>query len=306
MKIKKLLSAALVALFVFSGAQAQDLNEATELYNGAVTALQSKDFKTSLTNMQKAMEIAQAAGDEGAQMVTDCKNLIPTLIMQVAKQEIAAGNFDAALASAQDALAKATEYNNAEGIEDAKQLVPQVYTAQGQSLLKAGNAAGAVEALSKAVEIAPENGVANLVLGQSYQKLGKEAEAVAAFEKAAANGQEKNANKLLQNIYIQKMVAAYKGKKNADAVEAAAKALSYGENPNAYKIGGMAAASAGKNDQAIEWLEKAKADASVNYNLAKAYEAKGNNAKACSYYKLIVTDKNFGQYADAKVKALCK
>ena len=306
MKIKKLLSAALVALFVFSGAQAQDLNEATELYNGAVNALQSQDYKTSLANMEKALVIAQGAGEDGAQMVSDCKSIIPTLLIQIAKQETNANNFDAAIANAQNALAKATEYENAESMADAKQLIPQIYVSQGQALNKAGDYANGAAALAKAVELAPENGIAHLLFGQAQQKLGNEAEAVAAFEKAAANGQEKNATKLLQGIFVTKMINSYKAKKNADAVEAAAKALSYGDNANAYKYGGMAAVAAGKHDQAIEWLQKVKADAPVNYNLARAYEAKGNKVKACSYYKLIVTDKNYAQYAEAKIANLCK
>ena len=58
-------------------------------------------------------------------------------------------------------------------------------------------------------------------------------------------------------------------------------------------------------DEAIQLLE---GDASMNakYYLARAYEAKGNNAKACEYYKQITTDKNFGAYATSKVTALCK
>ena len=42
------------------------------------------------------------------------------------------------------------------------------------------------------------------------------------------------------------------------------------------------------------------------YNLAKSYEAVGNNAKACEYYKLIVNDAKLGEFAKSRVTALCK
>ena len=68
-----------------------------------------------------------------------------------------------------------------------------------------------------------------------------------------------------------------------------------------------------KFDDAIETLEKyyamdtnAKDKASTLYNLATAYEGKGNNAKACGYYKQILTDPTYKQIAEYKVKTELK
>ena len=44
----------------------------------------------------------------------------------------------------------------------------------------------------------------------------------------------------------------------------------------------------------------------VKYYLARAYEAKGNNAKACTYYKAVASDAKYKAYADSKVASLCK
>ena len=67
----------------------------------------------------------------------------------------------------------------------------------------------------------------------------------------------------------------------------------------------MAAFNLKKYDECISLLA---GDNSTNakYYLARAYEAKGDNAKACENYKAIVADKNFGEYAKSKVTALCK
>ena len=59
----------------------------------------------------------------------------------------------------------------------------------------------------------------------------------------------------------------------------------------------------GKNEKIVI---KAKANANVHYNLARSYEAKGNNAKACEHYKLIASDARLGEFAKAKVATLCK
>ena len=76
---------------------------------------------------------------------------------------------------------------------------------------------------------------------------------------------------------------------------------------------GLSAVQLKKFDDAIETLEKyyamdtnAKDKASTLYNLATAYEGKGNNAKACGYYKQILTDPTYKQIAEYKVKTQLK
>lgn len=305
-KLGKFLTMVLVAMAVLTNAYAQDLSEATEIYNNAATALNENRDSEALTGFQKALSLAEAAGEAGTQMVSDCKGIIPKLLIKIGKEAANAKNLDGALANLKDAVAKATEYGDAETAKEAKELIPLILITDGNSLLNEKKYAEAIIEYEKAIAEDPENGMAYLRIGMCKSQLGDADAAVAAFEKAAAFGQEANAKKQLMNVYVKKMVATYKAKNNAATLENAVKALEYGENPNAYKIGGMAAVALKKYDQGIELLEKAAADASVNYNLARAYEAKANNAKACEYYKLITADKNYGAYATAKVAALCK
>lgn len=305
-KLGKFLTMVLVAMAVLTNAYAQDLSEATEIYNNAATALNENRDSEALAGFQKALSLAEAAGEAGAQMVSDCKGIIPKLLIKIGKEAANAKNLDGALVNLKDAVAKATEYGDAETAKEAKELIPLILITDGNSLLNEKKYAEAIIEYEKAIAEDPENGMAYLRIGMCKSQLGDADAAVAAFEKAAAFGQGENAKKQLMNVYVKKMVATYKAKDNAATLENAVKALEYGENPNAYKIGGMAAVALKKYDQGIELLEKAAADASVNYNLARAYEAKANNAKACEYYKLITADKNYGAYATAKVAALCK
>ncbi len=305
-KFGKFFIMALVSMFVLSNAFAQDLGEATEIYNNAATALNEDRAAEALEGFQKALSLAEAAGEEGAQLVSDCKGIIPKILLKLGKDAAAAKDMDGAVAKLNEAIAKATEYGNAETAADAKEFITMVYITDGNSLLNEKKFPEAIAEYEKALAVDPESGMAHLRIGMCKAQMNDVAGAVASYEKAMAMGQEANAKKQLGNIYVKQMVADYKAKNSAGALDNAMKALEYGENPNAYKIGGMAAVGLKKYDQGIELLSKAKADASVNYNLAKAYEAKGNGAKACEYYKLITADKNYGEYAKAKVTALCK
>ena len=156
----------------------------------------------------------------------------------------------------------------------------------------------------KALDLNGENGMAWLRLGMCKASLNDAAGAAAAFTKAGEFGQKDAADKQLGNMYLKAAVAAYKAKNHTATLENVLKAAEFG-NTKANIYGGMAAFNLKKYDECIKLLE---GDGSVNakYYLARAYEAKGNTAKACENYKAITSDKNFGAYATSKVGTLCK
>lgn len=295
---------AFVSMFVLGNAYAQDLGEATEIYNNAATALNEDRAAEALEGFQKALSLAEAAGEEGAQLVSDCKGIIPKILLKLGKDAAAAKDMDGAVAKLNEAVAKATEYGNAEIVTEAKELIPMIYITEGNGLLNEKKFAEAIVEYEKALAADPENGMAYLRIGMCKANSGDAEGAIAAFTKASEFGQAANANKQLGTLYAKKAQAAYKAKNNEATLENVLKAKEYGfTKVNLY--GGMAAFNLKKYDDAIALLE---GDASMNakYYLARAYEAKGNNAKACEYYKQITTDKNFGAYATSKVSALCK
>lgn len=302
----KTLVVAVLAIFSFGSVYAQNMEQATETFNAAAKALNEDKNSEALEGFRKAMEMATSAGEEGAAMVNDCKGIIPQILLKMGKSAVNNNDLDGAVSVLKEAIAKATEYGQAEVAADAKELIPTVLLADGNKLLNAGSFAEAVKAYEKVLAEDPENATAYLRIGMAKNKLADEAGAIAAFEKAAQLGSEADAKKQLLSLYAQKVVKAYKAKDNAGAYQSAMKAAEYGDNDQVNKIGGIAAFNAKKYDDCITLLGKTKADASVNYYLARAYEAKGNNAKACSYYKLLTEDKTFGEYAKSKVATLCK
>ena len=303
-KIAKILAVMAVALTFSLSASAQDMAQATEMYNAAIEAYGNGDATSALEGFQKALAAAEALGEEGTTLATDCKNVIPKVYLKLGKDAFNAKDFTKAVEFLANAEKLATEAAQEETVADVKEVMPQVYLAAGNALLNEKKFAEAAAEYQKAIDLNGENGVAWLRLGMSKSNAGDVEGAVAAFAKASEFGQKDAADKQLGNIYGKAAQAAYKAKNFAGTLENVLKANEYGFTKlNVY--GGMAAFNLKKYDQCISLLE---GDNSVNakYYLARAYEAKGNNAKACENYKAIASDKNFGAYATSKVGTLCK
>ena len=303
-KIAKFFAVMAVALSFSLSASAQDMAQATEMYNAAIEAYGNGDATAALEGFQKALATAEALGEEGAALVNDCKNVIPKVYLKLGKDAFNAKDYTKALEFLTNAEKLATETAQEEVAADAKEVVPQVYLANGNALLNEKKFAEAAAEYQKAIDLNGENGVAWLRLGMCKSNSGDVEGAVAAFNKASEFGQKAAADKQLGNIYGKAAQAAYKAKNFAGTLENVLKANEYGFTKlNVY--GGMAAFNLKKYDECISLLT---GDNSTNakYYLARAYEAKGDNAKACENYKAIVSDKNFGAYATSKVGTLCK
>lgn len=303
-KIAKFFAVMAVALSFSLSASAQDMAQATEMFNAAIEAFGNGDAAAALDGFQKALAAAESLGEEGAVLATDCKNVIPKVYVKLGKDAFNAKDFTKAVEFLTTAEKLATEAAQEETVADVKEVMPQVYLGAGNALLNEKKFAEAAAEYQKAIDLNGENGVAWLRLGMCKSNSGDVEGAVAAFAKASEFGQKAAADKQLGNIYGKAAQAAYKAKNFAGTLENVLKANEYGFTKlNVY--GGMAAFNLKKYDQCISLLE---GDSSTNakYYLARAYEAKGDNAKACENYKAIATDKNFGAYATSKVGTLCK
>lgn len=305
-KFCKTLCVAIVATFALSTSYAQNMEQATETFNNAVAALNENRNNDALTGFERAMEMAAAAGEEGVSMVNDCKGVIPGILLKMGKTAANEQNIDDAVARLNDAIARAQEYGNAEVAAEAKELIPVVMLAAGNTLFNEKKYAEALVEFQKVLAKDPDNGMAYLRVGMTQNRLGNMDAAVEALQKAMTLGQEENAKGQLLSVYANAAVAAYKSKNNAGAFENAQKAAEYGDNPQVFQIGGIAAFNLKRYDESIALLSKAKPGSSINYYLARAYEGKGDSAKACEYYKKIVNDSNFGEFAKSKVSTLCK
>jgi tetratricopeptide (TPR) repeat protein len=302
-----LVAAAMTALTV----SAQDIAQATENYNNGAMELQMGNKDAALTYFQTALTMAEALGDEGLDIVNNCKNTIPVLMASIGKDLVKAENFDAAIEQFNKTIEVAENYGNAEVVEEAKTLIPQVLMSKAGDLLNAKDFAGASAVYQQVVDANPENGMAALRLGMALAAQGKTAEAEAAYVQAAANGQEANAKKQLSTMFVKLAQAALKGKKFQEVVDFAAKSNQYLENANAYRFAASASQQLGKNADCIANYEKylelspnAKDANGVKFTIAALYQQAGNNAKAKEYYQAVASDPQFGTAAQEQLKVL--
>lgn len=292
-------------------ALAQDINQATENYNNGAMELQMGNNDAAIGYFQAALEMAEALGEEGAEVATNCRNIIPAIYLASAKDMIKAEMYDDAVAQLNKAIEAAGQYETPEVADDASALIPQVYVSKGNGFLSAKNYPEAEAAYRKAVELDATNGMAQFRLGQALASQNKVEEAEAAYLIAAENGQQTNAFKQLSNIYVKLAQASNKAKKYQEVLDYAAKSNQYLENANAYRFAAGAAQQLGKNADCIANYEKylelspnAKDAGGVKFTIAALYQQAGDKAKAKEYYQAVSTDPQYGAAAQEQLKTL--
>ena len=294
---------------------AQDINQATESYNNGAMELQMGNNSAAIEYFQSALTMGEALGDEGADLVANCKKAICSAYLSMAKDLYNAKDFEGAVNAFTKTKEVAEGYGEAEIAEEAAGLIDQTnilkYNTEGKAAMKAKDFPTAIASFNKVLELDPSNGAVCVQLGQAYMNAGQLDEAIASLENAKANGQEANANKLISNIYLKKAQAANKAKKYQEVIDFAAKSNEALENGNAYKLTASALQKLGKNSECIaayeKYLEvtpKAKDASGIICTIAVLYQQAGNKAKAKEYYEKIVNDPQFGATAQEQLKTL--
>lgn len=243
---------ALSASFV----SAQDLKAVSETFNSGATALGSGEKIEALNLFKKAMTDAAALGEEGKEIIDNCKNVIPNLMTSIAKDTFRDGGIEDAINMATEAEKTANDFGDAEAAADIKKVIGQFLFQKGNNALNSKDFAAAADSYRQVLAAEPENGAAALRLGMALSSAGNLSEAEEAFKTAAANGQEAAANKQLGNVYLKAASAALKAKDFQTALDKAV--LSIGINPsaNACKIAGNAAAQLKKYKEAVSYFSK--------------------------------------------------
>ena len=300
-RITKLFMAAAVVLFA-GNVFAQDMTQAGEFYQKATEAYQAGNEIEAVKNFKEALKIAEAAGDEGIEMVQGCKDMIPQILLSAAGKMVAAKDYVNAEATYTEALEAAKNYGNESVAKNAQTKLAQIPLQQGGEALNAGNTDEAIALFQKAIERDADNATAHRFLGLAYNKANKDAEAEASLLKAKELG-DANAEKVLSQIYVASANEAMKAKKFSEAIATAEKALAIAANPTASLIAGMSAYQSKNWNKAIAHLPNAPASAQNTYILASCYENAGKKALACATYRK-VNDAKFGPTAKQKLAKL--
>ena len=309
--MKRIILMAAAAILAAATVSAQDLEQATNTYNNGVMALQMGDNTTALDSFKQALTMAEACGESGNDVAANCKNVIPGVMLSIAKDFIQNKEYDKAVTSLKETATVAKEYGNADTETEAIELVPQVLLQKANDLLKEKDFDNAVNAYNEAIAADPDNGRAYLLLGSALASSGKIAEAEAAYTKAGELGESSDATKQLANLYLRVANSYYKAKKYTEAIEAAEKSISYVDsNANPYLIAANSAQKLNDNAAAISYFEKyismpkARNVNAYTFTIAVLYQQAGNKEKAIEYYQKVASDQQYGTQAQEQLKAL--
>jgi tetratricopeptide (TPR) repeat protein len=246
-------------------------------------------------------------------MLKECKDILPQIHLRYGKELASNRDIDNAIIQIKNAITTAKANSMDAVVTEATELLPQLLMADANSYINEGKFPEAIAGYKKVLNIEPTNAVAYLRIGMCESKLNNEDAAVVAYEKALELGDKEDAGKQLSVLYLKRSIAAYKTKNWAGTFENAKKSNEYAESGQGYKLQGIAAVQLKKYDDAIESLEKyfaqdpnAKDKNSTIYNLALAFEGKNNTAKACGYYKQLLSDPTYKAIAEYKVKTQFK
>lgn len=296
---------------------AQDLATATATYNSGAEALTMGNKTSALEYFQKALTMAEALGDEGADVAANCKSAIPSVILSIGKEFYNNKDFTNAKAKFVEAAEVAKKYGNEEVTAEVESLLPtvgkRIALAKVNDAMKNKDIAGVIAGYEEAMAIDTTDANTALKYGQFLGNAGKFDDAVKYLELAARHGQEGNAKAILSTTFLKNAAAQLKAGKYADAVAFAEKANSYKENAQAYLIAGQASQKANKNADAIANFEKyleaaptAKNAGAIAFTVGALYQQAGNKAKAVEYYKKVETDPQFGAQAKTLITSLSK
>ena len=296
---------------------AQDLATATATYNSGAEALTMGNKTSALEYFQKALTMAEALGDEGADVVANCKSAIPSVILSIGKEFYNNKDFSNAKAKFVEAAEVAKKYGNQEVTAEVESLLPtvgkRIALAKVNDAMKTKDIAGVLAGYEEAMAIDTTDANTALKYGQFLGNAGKFDDAVKYLELAARHGQEGNAKAVLSTTFLKKAAAQLKAGKYADAVTFAEKAISYKENAQAYLIAGQASQKANKNADAIANFEKyleaaptAKNAGAIAFTVGALYRQTGNKAKAVEFYKKVDADPQFGAQAKTLITSLSK
>ncbi len=305
-----------VAAFLSLGiACAQDMAKATETYNNGATSLSMGDKVSALQYFKEALSIGEKLGAEASELVTNCKNAIPGVILSIGKEAFNNQNFDEALIKFQEAQKAAADYKIQDVLDECKSLIPQVGIQKDLFLANEAydkkDMAAAIDGFKKVIAADSTNSVASIRLIQSLAATGDLDGAKNFLGLAQANGQGENANKVLGVSFLKSAVAALKAKKFEKAISHAESAAELVNNPQAWLIAGQAASKLSKNTDAITYFEKylqgapsAKNAGAIAYTLGALYQGQKNKEKALENYKL-AKDKGYA-LAQQMIDALSK
>lgn len=307
----------LIGLVSFSFAQ--DLNEAGTAFNDGNEAIKAKKFADAVSHYENSLDMCQMIGADAAELQSKVEGQLTKAYYYNAQVLYKKKNFDASIEEFKKAIEAAGVSNDEKTSKKATAFIPKVYSSQGLGLVKEKKYDDAIATLNKAFEY--KEGCVNAYYGLGLAYKGKDdiGQAVASFDAAVKNGAtDPKAAKTVKKAKSAgaKMLEAKAAKElqiehTKEAVDYLTKSIEFsGGSFNSYYLLALANNKMKNFDAAIEaattGLTFEGGDAnSINFELGKAYEGKGDSANACTAYKKVTSGPNV-QAAQFQIKEVLK
>ncbi len=306
MNVLKKLSIGLLSVLFLTIAytsQAQDVNAAGALFNEGIKALKSKEYTTAIEKLRSGLDMCKTIGAPADELKG---KIAPQLVKAHLKKSIKlykGKKFDEAVAAFTTTNKVASELGDAKTAKKAKSLIPNVYVDKAKTLLKAKKYKEALGAIDQSVAVKEKNAKAMYVQGLIYKDQDDLEKAGESFSKAMEQDKDgkygKKAKKVAGKMFEAAGARELKLEHNEKAVDFLKKAVQYNEkSDNSYYMLAIIYNKMKKYDEAIAAANKGLAIkgsqniTSTNFELGKAYEAKGDAKKACEAYKKVTSGPN--------------
>ncbi len=315
--LKKVLILLFVGIVSFN--YAQDMNAAGEAFNNGNQALKGKDFAGAVTYYEESLDECSMIGADAAELQGKVEGQLTKAYYYNAQVLYKKKKFDASVAEFNKAIEAAGVSGDTKTEGKAKKFIPKVNTSKGMGLVKEKKYDEAIALFDEAKNSKSASVKAYYGMGLAYKGKSDIDAAAESFDNCIKSGEgnpkaEKTTTKA--KLTAQKMLEANAAKElqiehTQKAVDYLTKATSYGTgSANTYYMLALAYNNQKKFDDAITAATKALTiegvdGNSVNFELGKAYEGKGDATNACASYKKVTGGPNV-KAAEFQIKEVLK
>lgn len=316
--LKKVLLLLIIGLLSFN-IYAQDINAAGEAFNNGNEAIKAKDFAGAVAFYERSLDECKLVGAEAAELQPKVEEQLTKAYYYNAQTLYKKRKFEAAITEFNKTIKAAEVSGDTKTKGKAQNFIPKVYSSQGMGLIKDKKYDEAIVVFDKAHTVKKECVNAFYGLGLAYKEKDEIDLALANFDQAIKYGAtnpkaEKTVNKAKAAGQIMMESNAAKElqiEHTQQAIDYLNKGLEYGPgSANTYYLLALAYNKQNKYDDAIAaattGLGMEGVDANnINFELAKAYEAKGDATNACATYKKVTAGPNV-EAAKFQIKEVLK
>jgi tetratricopeptide (TPR) repeat protein len=309
MKGKSIIRFAILMVFLpgfYGVAFAQDLNQATTVYNSALPLIKN-DPGAAITSLKNCIDLCGKIGSTADSVKMAAQSKLPGAYFNLGTNQARNKEIVKAIDTFKEAVKLSQEFNTPEVLESSNSALVRLYYMQGNTLLVQKDLAGAQGFLDQAFALEPDNSTVWLVQSYLYKEANNDADFEKAIDKCISVSKNPNESKQAQQAgmkyFLGKGSKAVNGGKFAEGAGLIEKAVKY-DTINKDAMFYLAKAYNGIEnwDKAIEAANKGisieedvpEKEAKYYFELGNALKGKNDKPGACEAFKKA----QFGQFAE--------